>query len=553
MNKRVIYTACFGQDNYYLHDPEVVSDGYDYICFTDNKGFSSDIWDVRLVTPTYDPVRNSKKPKLVPHRFLSDYDISIWVDTDVKITADPDELVQKYLKDVNLAVLNHEYCSGINSRNCVYKEADFIQWLGDQSGTYKDNMEVIHAQIQRYRDLGYPENNGQGRTTVILRRHNEEDVKLASETWWNELKFGSRRDQLSFNYSHWVAGLKYEYINEDIDNNKWFKLMKRWRQIKRREDKKNEVTYQPINLDYFLKMELQTGGGGKEQVLDNYKLKTVGDVVAHWSNLKLAEQRQSELNPKNWQYFNAMMGEFRHGVEDHHKIGWESLTKEYFESKELMTDEEIEEFLRDTPVEFENGFIRHSYHRACAMIGRLIRGKPYIPFYMNVHDIYHRPRIKDGILRADSPIYRVKGLDIPEQLGIPLEHFTICQSGILSLMGIRYNDDLDIIISSEARKSLFDDSASEIHKKGVEIFAKNRGKFRVFDAQGDDDLIENYSFIVDGYRFLEPRFYFSRKHRAKTQRDIDDWRKIGQFFADKQHKGYPFNLITDEQWGIEYA
>ena len=77
-----------------------------------------------------------------------------------------------------------------------------------------------------------------------------------------------------------------------------------------------------------------------------------------------------------------MLGEFRHNVEDHHEIGWSNLTKEYYESLPLMSDEEIKRDLMLNPVEFGNGYIKHSYHRACAMVGRLIRGEKYIPFYV---------------------------------------------------------------------------------------------------------------------------------------------------------------------------
>ena len=38
---------------------------------------------------------------------------------------------------------------------------------------------------------------------------------------------------------------------------------------------KETYDYVPINLDYFLNCELQQGRGGKEIVLNNYKLKTV--------------------------------------------------------------------------------------------------------------------------------------------------------------------------------------------------------------------------------------------------------------------------------------
>ena len=86
---------------------------------------------------------------------------------------------------------------------------------------------------------------------------------------------------------------------------------------------------------------------------------------------------------------------------------WE---EEYFKKKKDMSDSDIEEFLRTNSVEFDNGFIRHGYHRACAMIGRLIRGEKYFPFYMLKVNIYSKPRRKDGIHRIYSPVSKLKNI-----------------------------------------------------------------------------------------------------------------------------------------------
>ena len=240
-NKKVIYTATFPHKNkleYFLFEPEVIPVGYDFVCFTNNTNFKSDIWDIRLVPPLYtDGARSAKRYKTLPHRYLKEYDESIWIDVDVKIKKDPSELVDTLLSDSNLAILNHELCGrtvtgNMNVRKCVYEEAKFIQWLGDQNPKkeYKDNMNIIHSQVDRYRKEGYPENNGLARATVIFRRHNEEDVITNSEGWWTEIKYGSKRDQISFNYVAWKYNLKFNYIQEDIDDNEYFKYMKKWRQ-----------------------------------------------------------------------------------------------------------------------------------------------------------------------------------------------------------------------------------------------------------------------------------------------------------------------------------
>ena len=167
MNKKVIYTSVFGcteENNYHLHNPDIELKGYDFICFTDNPNFKSDIWDVRLVKPLYtDGARSAKRYKLLPHRYLNEYDISVWIDIEVKITKDIDDLVKKSLHFDNLAILNHELCGksttgNLNVRKCVYEEARFIKWLGDNNPKkqYKDNMDIINNQVERDKLDGYP-------------------------------------------------------------------------------------------------------------------------------------------------------------------------------------------------------------------------------------------------------------------------------------------------------------------------------------------------------------------------------------------------------------
>ena len=85
--------------------------------------------------------------------------------------------------------------------------------------------------MDRYRSLGYPVNNGLIFSACLIRRHNEKDVIKCMNAWWGEIKYGSRRDQLSFNYSAAKTNLKFTYIEEDLRNNKWFFMNKHSKQI----------------------------------------------------------------------------------------------------------------------------------------------------------------------------------------------------------------------------------------------------------------------------------------------------------------------------------
>jgi hypothetical protein len=271
-------------------------------------------------------------------------------------------------------------------------------------------------------------------------------------------------------------------------------------------------------------------------------------VVEFYSSDKNIDLAKNTLNPNNWQYFNCMLAEFRKDVADHHELGWDKMTEDYYNSLELMSDEELELFLKQNPVEFDNGFIKHSYHRACAMIGRLLKGKPYIPFYMEKEKIYNIPWKNDNKIRTPNPLYNIKSLSQLD--GFDRSQYCLTQSSILALMGIRSNDDVDIVMNSSFRQSI--GIGNQHFKSGnVEIFSPNYDKFMINGAKNDDDLIENYTLVFEGYRFLEPRFYFSRKNKL-TDKDKSDWEGIRKFFEMGSHKGYPFNQLTEEQWGIQY-
>ena len=41
-----------------------------------------------------------------------------------------------------------------------------------------------------------------------------------------------------------------------------------------------------------------------------------------------------------------MLAEFRKIFADHHELGWDKMTEEYYNSLELMSDEELELFLK---------------------------------------------------------------------------------------------------------------------------------------------------------------------------------------------------------------
>ena len=228
MNRNVIYTAIIGGYDE-LVEPDVVPDGWDFICFSD-RSLRSSTWKVRRVQPAcVDNTRAARKHKLLAHRLFPEYDISLWIDGNIKIRADVNELVT-YLDDCNYATYDHSQ-NVLDPRDCIYEEAKAILRLGDANmqrtpergkSNYKDDPEIIQRQVEKYRSEGYPQHAGLVVQMEVLRRHGEQDVTDAMENHWIELKNFSKREQLSFNYIAWKHQLRVELIPGDSRDNKYF-------------------------------------------------------------------------------------------------------------------------------------------------------------------------------------------------------------------------------------------------------------------------------------------------------------------------------------------
>ena len=206
MNKVVCYTCITGGYDS-LKDPLVVSKGIDYICFTDNPFLKSKVWQTKPIPKELDYLSNIKKQRIVkicPHRYLKEYDISIWVDGSFQIIGDLMKFIEQYdLKKTSLYTRIHP------TRDCIYDEANICV------STKRETKYIADKQTNRYKLEGYPKNAGLAETGIILRQHNDIRCKLMSNIWASEILNGSHRDQLSFNYACWkVKFLPGYLINE---------------------------------------------------------------------------------------------------------------------------------------------------------------------------------------------------------------------------------------------------------------------------------------------------------------------------------------------------
>jgi hypothetical protein len=214
-----VYTAIFGNYDGLIRQPKIP--GVEYHCFTD-RPIKAHGWQIHMIDPPCsDPTRSSRRVKILAHEYLTEHSLSIYVDGNYLIVGDICSLVKQQLTNCNMAMFDHN-ATIVDNRDCVFDEYAAIVAMGKRTGHFKDDPAVMEKQIRRYRDEGYPTHNGLAFNAVLLRRHNAPDVVKTMNRWWNEIENGSRRDQLSFNYSAWKESFTYSSIKVDLRDNEWF-------------------------------------------------------------------------------------------------------------------------------------------------------------------------------------------------------------------------------------------------------------------------------------------------------------------------------------------
>lgn len=194
--KLVVYTVITGSYDQ-LCELKNQPDNITFICFTD-QNIHSNFWKVIKIDSEKSPLLSSRKYKFLAHKYLQDFDASLYIDGNMHIQKDISKLIEP-IKDLNFALFRHHL------RDCAYEEVYAILQLGKSSP-----IQLI-PQIESYHREGFPEYNGLFEAGIIWRKHSSQEVIGFMDNWWSEFKKYPYRDQLSFAYTAWKLNL---YPNE---------------------------------------------------------------------------------------------------------------------------------------------------------------------------------------------------------------------------------------------------------------------------------------------------------------------------------------------------
>lgn len=202
----VVYTTVFGHTDP-LHEPKVAGNAR-FVCFTDQP-IRSQRWHVIRGDRVEQPTRMARCYKTIPHVLFKDADWTLWMDANFTLLVDPASL----LKHGEFVNFRHP------DRTRITTEAEEIIRLG------KAKEPAIRAQLADYHVHGFDteENpmNELSSNGVILRKNTVQNKEL-NESWAEELRAHTLRDQMSLDYAAWKLGMKLNRWPGTHRNNPYF-------------------------------------------------------------------------------------------------------------------------------------------------------------------------------------------------------------------------------------------------------------------------------------------------------------------------------------------
>lgn len=195
--KLCIYTAVFGGYN----DPPAACpavEGIDYIFFTDRQCSVNNPWQIRIINNvSFNAVDMNRQLKMLPHRYLSEYDASLYLDGNIIISGDLSNFL-KFVNEASFIAYRHPL------RTSIRQEAAANFRLNRVPLIYMPN---VAKQLARYLSNKYPDSE-LIEANIILRNHEDLFLAKAMDKWWVEFDRGVKRDQLSLGYVLWDEGVK---------------------------------------------------------------------------------------------------------------------------------------------------------------------------------------------------------------------------------------------------------------------------------------------------------------------------------------------------------
>jgi hypothetical protein len=200
----LVYTCVFGGYDR-IFPPVRPEADIDYVIVTDDGKVAVPGWRTMVVDRTR--FRSRKAPnryfKMLAHRSdLAGYDISVYVDGNIRVISRTREFVDAFVRSgAALGSYRHPFRSSVaeEAARCLHQ------------GKLHDRN-ALEAELAAYRKDGFPDEQGLMETGVVLKNHRHPSLDPAMDLWWDLFERHDSRDQIGLPYVLWKLDLPTLFI-----------------------------------------------------------------------------------------------------------------------------------------------------------------------------------------------------------------------------------------------------------------------------------------------------------------------------------------------------
>lgn len=209
---KCFYTAIFGLPNQSVDDLAPIPTklpGWDYICFTNlhippQKGWII----VKVEMESLNPILEAKRYKWMSHKYLGDYDLTVWMDAYIAPNPMFSELIKQWVIEMvekRTYILHRLH----EQRDCIYDECDAVVKFR------RDTPERVSKVQEQLKELKFPKHWGLFDTNIIFKMHKNREIQDICEAVFQQLEATSYRDQLATPIIYYTRGFR-EYNTQTL-------------------------------------------------------------------------------------------------------------------------------------------------------------------------------------------------------------------------------------------------------------------------------------------------------------------------------------------------
>ncbi len=232
----IVYTCIVDDYDDLIAQPTF--NGVRYICFSDSIHSSHfRNWEIF-------PIPNTEiiEPNLI-NRFVKAYffelgfeeEFSMYIDGNVLLKSDPTIFLDQFKQSsASIAAFKHPY------RQNILQELDELIRVNKLSS---DEIDKTNLLLKRMKDNGFDFQSTLTAGYIILRKHNDNELKISMRSWLNIIMNECKRDQMSLQYVLWRNNIEMMLLDSICDSASFFK----------RYNHGNYLDFIPRNHQDFLK------------------------------------------------------------------------------------------------------------------------------------------------------------------------------------------------------------------------------------------------------------------------------------------------------------